>query len=123
LFHQEPQAITNKYGTKLEQGNGEFSCAESGHSKIDANIEFPDEMDMRPFVVGNGPVGLYQLYAVTEHSGGLAGGHYTAYAVVQPPGEKGEWYYFNDATTRPAKRSEPHSALAHLLFYQRVESD
>jgi ubiquitin C-terminal hydrolase len=44
---------------------------------------------------GQAPV--YQLIAVSHHSGSLEGGHYTASARSANPGDGG-WYYFNDSS-------------------------
>ena len=38
---------------------------------------------------------LYDLYAVSNHSGGMGGGHYTAY--VKNPVKK-TWYMMNDSS-------------------------
>lgn len=42
---------------------------------------------------------VYNLYAVSNHSGTTMGGHYTAYC--RNPGS-GEWYTFNDSRWVPA---------------------
>ena len=39
----------------------------------------------------------YDLYAVSNHYGGLGGGHYTAYGK-----NNGKWYEFNDSSVRSA---------------------
>jgi ubiquitin carboxyl-terminal hydrolase 4/11/15 len=40
---------------------------------------------------------VYDCYAVSNHFGGLGGGHYTAFARSL---ENGKWYEFDDSTTR-----------------------
>jgi ubiquitin carboxyl-terminal hydrolase 4/11/15 len=99
-----------------------FSRGEFGQSKIDATVDFPDVLDMAPYVVGSGSPGSirYDLYAVSEHSGGLSGGHYTAHALVRSGNEKGEWYHFNDSSVTKASRQSAHSSLAYILFYKRA---
>eukprot|EP00808_Paulinella_micropora_P030219 g45117.t1 len=52
---------------------------------------------------------VYELYAVSNHYGGLGGGHYTAYA-REEEGQKGgddKWWHFNDSSVSgPVKSSE-----------------
>lgn len=38
---------------------------------------------------------IYELYAVSNHYGGLGGGHYTAYGK-----NNGRWFEFNDSSVR-----------------------
>lgn len=62
---------------------------------------------------------VYDLYAVSNHLGGLSGGHYTAYALNR---FDDQWYEFNDSRYRTI---DPHttfetSSSPYLLFYNRV---
>jgi ubiquitin carboxyl-terminal hydrolase 4/11/15 len=100
-----------------------FSTSGYGAAKIETEVEFPDRLDMTPFVVSprTGPLN-YKLYAVSEHYGALAGGHYTAHALVRPVlGEgAGEWYSFDDTNASRAEAAAAHSSLAYVLFYERI---
>jgi len=59
----------------------------------------------------------YELYAVSNHSGGLGGGHYTAYAKNK---EDGRWYNFNDSFASEVQDpSRIVSCSAYVLFYKR----
>ncbi len=61
---------------------------------------------------------IYDLYAVSNHMGGLGGGHYTAYAKNL---NDGQWYLFDDAfveAVRDAERQVKGSS-AYVLFYAR----
>lgn len=50
--------------------------------KIDTFVDFPvDELDLSKYVE-KGESCLYELYAVSNHDGGIGLGHYTAYAKV-----------------------------------------
>lgn len=53
-------------------------------NKIDTFVNFPiHDLDLSKYVKNeNGQSYLYELYAVSNHYGGLGGGHYTAYAKV-----------------------------------------
>jgi len=77
-------------------------------------------LDLTQFVIGPAPESaVYDLYAVSEHSGGLGGGHYTAKA-KNPYSAK--WYSFNDSFT---SESSPQSAItsqAYVLFYLRRDA-
>jgi ubiquitin carboxyl-terminal hydrolase 4/11/15 len=101
-------------------GSGYYS------SKLDANVNYPDILEMQEYVTGpeRNQNLQYELYAVSEHSGSLAGGHYTAHAIVREPGKKtGEWCDFNDSCCHQASALDAHNARAYLLFYQRKGAD
>jgi ubiquitin carboxyl-terminal hydrolase 4/11/15 len=92
--------------------------------KFDGLVEFPEVLDMSKYVVGpqkNQPL-IHRLFAVSHHSGGLGGGHYTAHAVVcQPDSKKRKWYHFNDSAVRTAKPGDWETETAYVLFYERVD--
>jgi ubiquitin carboxyl-terminal hydrolase 4/11/15 len=95
-------------------------------SKLDTVVDFPDEFDISPYVVGpqrnQGPL-IYRLYAVSNHYGSLCGGHYTAHArVVQPGRETGNWYSFDDSYVQAVSASDAHTSAAYVLYYERVEA-
>ncbi len=54
------------------------------------------------------------MYAVSNHYGGLGGGHYTAYAK-----NKGQWYDFNDSHVSKTSADSICGSGAYLLFYER----
>lgn len=58
---------------------------------------------------------IYELYAISNHYGGLGGGHYTAYAK-----NNGKWYDFNDSSVRSCSESSICGSGAYLLFYKRI---
>ncbi|KAI8837580.1 hypothetical protein BC829DRAFT_404956, partial [Chytridium lagenaria] len=59
---------------------------------------------------------IYDLFAVSNHFGGLGGGHYTAYA-KNPV--NGSWYDFDDSRVNPVDESDVKTPAAYMLFYQR----
>lgn len=91
--------------------------------KIDTLVRFPMKLDLSPFVRGPGPKAQHQfaLYATVNHSGGLGGGHYTAYARVGDGLER-QWYHFNDSMATQAADSEVVSKASYILFYERVRN-
>jgi ubiquitin carboxyl-terminal hydrolase 4/11 len=69
----------------------------SGSKKITDKIDFPIEgLNMSSYVLQNtqGSKIIYDLYAVSNHFGGLSGGHYTAFA--KNPIQS-RWYQFDDS--------------------------
>ncbi|KAJ3281959.1 ubiquitin carboxyl-terminal hydrolase [Borealophlyctis nickersoniae] len=59
---------------------------------------------------------VYDLFAVSNHFGGLGGGHYTAYA-KNPLDD--EWYNFDDSRVTKVEADNVMTSAAYLLFYQR----
>lgn len=92
--------------------------------KIEDLVRFPIEgLDLRDAM--RGPVDpaappVYDLYAVSEHMGGLGGGHYTA---VARNFKSGAWYAFNDSFCSPIDPARVEETVvtprAYVLFYRR----
>ncbi len=59
---------------------------------------------------------LYDLYAVSNHMGGMSGGHYTAYGKNF---KNGKWYHFDDALVEEVKEKDVVTGKAYVLFYKR----
>ena len=91
--------------------------------KLEMNVDYPDELDMSPYVVGpHDQCMRYKFYAVSEHMGALGGGHYIAHAAVQDASGNEEWYQFNDSSASKSSQAEAHTPLAYVLFYVREGS-
>mmetsp|Transcript_54873 Transcript_54873/g.59483 ORF Transcript_54873/g.59483 Transcript_54873/m.59483 type:complete len:644 (+) Transcript_54873:95-2026(+) len=93
-------------------------------SKNDASIEYPvTEWDLKSRVKSSrGVYPKYDLYAVSNHMGGLGGGHYTAHTLNR---FDDTWYEFNDRAYRSVDESV-HKGLfksSYVLFYNRSEGD
>lgn len=62
---------------------------------------------------------IYDCYAVSNHMGGLGGGHYTAYAMNR----QDQWHSFNDSSCGAIRSNKPESQVvssaAYNLFYRR----
>ncbi|KNE64149.1 hypothetical protein AMAG_19120 [Allomyces macrogynus ATCC 38327] len=92
--------------------------------KLDTMIEFPETLDLRERVLGPlggedeeaSPEGVYELYAVSKHYGGIGGGHYTAYAKSLTDAK---WYEFDDSRVTPIRPEQVQSSAAYVLFYRR----
>lgn len=59
---------------------------------------------------------VYELYAVSNHYGGLGGGHYTAYAK-----NGGKWHDFNDSSVHKCSEGSIGGSGAYMLFYKRKD--
>jgi hypothetical protein len=100
-----------------------YSSTTHRRDKIDTHIDFPlEDLDLRQVVrhweEGAGLEPLYDCYAVSNHFGGLGGGHYTAYA----RGDDGSWYNFDDSrVTSGVEESEVVSSAAYCLYYKRKD--
>jgi ubiquitin carboxyl-terminal hydrolase 4/11 len=113
--------------------------------KNETKVNFPPLLDMSPYVIDPRPIAayaedpkikehiippkyqgeftlsssqepLYELYAVSNHYGGLGGGHYTAYAK-----NGGKWYDFNDSSVRGCNEGSVGGSGAYMLFYKRKD--
>ena len=62
----------------------------------------------------------YDLFAVSNHYGGMGGGHYVA--VAQNYFNK-KWYKFDDSWCAEIKDSEVVSESGYVLFYKRQDID
>jgi ubiquitin carboxyl-terminal hydrolase 4/11 len=98
-----------------------FQYTSTYRDRIDDLVEFPlESLDLSAFVKGpqvqNMP--LYDLYAVSNHSGGMGGGHYTAYVRNNATNQ---WYNCNDSSVSPCSTSSIVSTRAYLLFYEARE--
>lgn len=82
-------------------------------------VTFPvDEvLDLSPYVIGYKKESFqYELYGVCNHSGGVMGGHYTAYV----KNANGKWYHFNDTNVSEVPMSHTIiSPKAYVLFYRK----
>ena len=58
---------------------------------------------------------IYNLYAISNHSGNVNGGHYTSYIKNQ----NGKWYHYNDTSVKEVPEQEIYSPKAYCLFYRR----
>ncbi|KAJ7995851.1 hypothetical protein DPEC_G00231010 [Dallia pectoralis] len=62
---------------------------------------------------------MYNLYAISCHSGILGGGHYVTYA--KNPNEK--WYCYNDSSCKELRSEEIDTDSAYILFYEQQGVD
>ncbi|KAF7828086.1 ubiquitin carboxyl-terminal hydrolase 9 [Senna tora] len=96
-----------------------FSYSRYLKNKLDTFVNFPiNNLNLTEYVkTKDGQSYVYNLYAISNHYGGLGGGHYTAYAKLI---DENRWYHFDDSHVSPVAESEIKSSAAYVLFYQRV---
>merc|ERR1711933_669128 len=98
-----------------------FSYTRHYRNKITTLVDFPLKgFDIKDWISPSCDLKQetkYELYGASMHSGGLGGGHYTAYAksLVEQ-----SWFYLNDSSASSARAEDAQSPAAYLLFYQRV---
>ncbi|KAG6405437.1 hypothetical protein SASPL_133026 [Salvia splendens] len=101
-----------------------FSYSKWLKNKLDTTVDIPiHNLDVSKYVKSkNASAGshMYNLYAISNHYGGLGGGHYTAYCKLI---DDGRWYHFDDSHVSPVSESEIKTAAAYVLFYERVKNN
>ena len=98
----------------------DFKRFNSRNQKNQILISFPlDNLDLSKYVIGYKKNSyIYELYGVCNHSGGVLGGHYTAYV----KNANGKWYHFNDTSVSEiALVDSIISPKAYCLFYRKKD--
>jgi ubiquitin carboxyl-terminal hydrolase 8 len=98
----------------------DFKRFNSRNVKNQILIDFPlDNLDLSKYVIGYKKKSyIYELYGVCNHSGGVLGGHYTAYV----KNANGNWYHFNDTIVSEVKMTDfIISPKAYCLFYRKKQ--
>lgn len=86
--------------------------------KINKMVDFPLEgLDLSSYVSGyDKNRSIYDLYAVSNHTGGTLSGHYFSYCKMND----GNWYEFNDNIVTPLiNTSSVVTSSAYVLFYKK----
>ncbi|XP_050522662.1 ubiquitin carboxyl-terminal hydrolase 15-like isoform X2 [Daktulosphaira vitifoliae] len=89
----------------------------SGYKK-NSFVQFPNiDLDMTDFINGlEHRNRKYYLYGVSNHSGSLDGGHYTAYCLKK---QMNKWYKFDDVRVYEIDSNMVCSSESYILFYCR----
>lgn len=88
-------------------------------SKNNDVIDFPiKNLDMGQYVINKKQEesAIYDLYAISNHSGSLYGGHYIAHCKNSLDGR---WYCFNDSSVSKSSEQGLVCSSAYVLFYRR----
>jgi ubiquitin C-terminal hydrolase len=96
----------------------DFKRFDNRFKKNQLLITFPlENLDLSSYVIGyKSDSYKYDLYGVCNHSGGVLGGHYTAFI----KNANGKWYHFNDTIVSEVGLVESIiSPKAYVLFYRK----
>uniref|UniRef100_A0A8B9E6C3 Ubiquitin carboxyl-terminal hydrolase n=1 Tax=Anser cygnoides TaxID=8845 RepID=A0A8B9E6C3_ANSCY len=116
LFGGAPLWLPTSLTCPPPQDLKRFSEARIRASKLTTFVNFQlKDLDLREFASQSCNHAVYNLYAVSNHSGTTMGGHYTAYCKSPV---SGEWHSFNDSRVTPMSSSHVRSSDAYLLFYE-----
>nr|XP_057944581.1 ubiquitin carboxyl-terminal hydrolase 8 isoform X2 [Doryrhamphus excisus] len=96
-----------------------FSYEGRWKQKLQTSVDFPlDTLDLSQYVIGpKQNLKRYNLFSVSNHYGGLDGGHYTAYC---KNAFKQRWYKFDDHEVSEISTSSVKSSAAYILFYSTL---
>ncbi|CAG2256145.1 ubiquitin carboxyl-terminal hydrolase 2-like [Mytilus galloprovincialis] len=84
--------------------------------KVSTRVEFPDSLDVTEYSSEKGNTKIiYNFYAVSNHSGSVHSGHYTA-SCKHP--YSGDWFHFNDNRVSSTSAHSTVSSEAYLVFYE-----
>ncbi|KAL0896605.1 hypothetical protein Bca101_080566 [Brassica carinata] len=100
-----------------------FSYSRSMKHKLETFVNFPiHDLDLTKYVANKNlsQPQLYELYALTNHYGGMGSGHYTAYIKLL---EENRWYNFDDSHISHINEDDVKSGAAYVLFYRRKSDD
>ncbi|XP_057965864.1 ubiquitin carboxyl-terminal hydrolase 5 isoform X2 [Malania oleifera] len=100
-----------------------FSYSRSMKHKLETFVNFPiHDFDLTNYVAHKNCSHrqIYELYALTNHYGGMGSGHYTAHIKLL---DENRWYNFDDSHISPINEDDVKTAAAYVLFYRRVKSD
>jgi len=92
-----------------------FSPSERNRNKLSTTVTFPlNGLNLSRYTdsVTNCS---YNCYAISNHSGTLYSGHYTAYA---KHAQSGQWHSYNDSRVSKCSSSNVISNEAYLLFFE-----
>ncbi|TVU25493.1 hypothetical protein EJB05_27992 [Eragrostis curvula] len=97
-----------------------FSFSRSTKQKLETFVNFPiHDLDLTNYIANkkSSERQIYELYAVSNHYGSMASGHYTAHIKLL---QQNRWYNFDDSQVVAIDEEEVRSAAAYVLFYRRV---
>ncbi|KAM4749522.1 ubiquitin carboxyl-terminal hydrolase 8 [Rhinophrynus dorsalis] len=96
-----------------------FSYEGRWKQKLQTYVDFPLEcLDLSQYVIGPKSYKKYNLFGVSNHYGGLDGGHYTAYC---KNAIKQKWFKFDDHEVSDISVSSVKTSAAYILFYTSMD--
>ncbi|XP_035745449.1 ubiquitin carboxyl-terminal hydrolase 32 isoform X5 [Egretta garzetta] len=113
LYTAQDSEMTLANGYICEQNaysNGSINGQIDNHSEDDITDDQREDVCVNP---------IYNLYAISCHSGIMGGGHYVTYA--KNPNNK--WYCYNDSSCKELHPDEIDTDSAYILFYEQQGVD
>ncbi|NXI39231.1 UBP32 hydrolase, partial [Galbula dea] len=113
LYTAQDAEVTLANGYICEQSaysNGSINGQMDNHSEDDTADDQREAACVNP---------IYNLYAISCHSGIMGGGHYVTYA--KNPNNK--WYCYNDSSCKELHPDEIDTDSAYILFYEQQGVD
>uniref|UniRef100_A0A672QZJ9 ubiquitinyl hydrolase 1 n=1 Tax=Sinocyclocheilus grahami TaxID=75366 RepID=A0A672QZJ9_SINGR len=107
----EQGTVTDGENQMPSDANAQDTC--NGHSDVSTDLDTPHQRNDICLET------LYNLYAISCHSGIMGGGHYVTYA--KNPKEK--WYCYNDSSCKEVQSDEIDTDSAYILFYEQQGVD
>ena len=99
-----------------------FSYTRNYRDRINTLVKFPIKgLNIKEFLVNKYERAncTYDLFAVSNHMGGMGGGHYTAYAKNV---YNDQWYHLDDSRTSMVNNPQQMvSSSAYVLYYYRAK--
>ncbi|XP_032833061.2 uncharacterized protein LOC116955847 [Petromyzon marinus] len=93
----------------------------AGASKLTAPVNYPLRgLDLTAYTTESNACALYDLYAVSLHSGSMQCGHYVS---LCRHAQSGSWYLYNDTSVTEVPESRVVSSDAYILFYELCGSN
>jgi ubiquitin C-terminal hydrolase len=91
--------------------------------KDDRSVDIPFELDLNPYcdhnmIPENNLSNKYILKGISNHHGGLGGGHYTADCAGFVNHEN--WYHFDDSRVSQWENNNINTSDAYLLMYEMI---
>ncbi|XP_069471171.1 ubiquitin carboxyl-terminal hydrolase 32 isoform X2 [Ambystoma mexicanum] len=107
--------LSTTHGNEITLVNG-LVCEpkSSSNSLMENQVDEVSTVDQRD---SDNPKLVYNLYAISCHSGILGGGHYVTYA----KNPNGKWYCYNDSSCKELHPDEIDTDSAYILFYEQQE--
>ncbi|XP_065855904.1 ubiquitin carboxyl-terminal hydrolase 8-like isoform X2 [Euphorbia lathyris] len=96
-----------------------FSYSRFMKNKLETYVDFPiEDFDLSNYISykDGQSSNRYELYAVSNHYGGMGSGHYTAFV----DHGHGRWYEFDDERVSAISEQMIKASAAYVLFYRRV---
>jgi len=95
-----------------------FSYSRYRRDKLDVDVDFPiRSLDLSDYLPEcSAELGaVYDLFAISNHYGGLGGGHYTAHVL----NVDSRWYLYDDSHVSTASEKDLSPSAAYVLLYRK----